>query len=113
MLFVDEAPLPGRVEGSSNFAETFQAAGPSDARGRSLRDLQLDTRLMRYPLSYMIYSGAFDGLPPDARQLAYQRLREVLGGTDTREHYAHLTPELRRDIVEILESTKPAFAHLP
>ncbi len=113
MLFVDEAPLPGRVEGSSNFAETFQAAGPRDARGRSLRDLQLETRLMRYPLSYMIYSGAFDGLPPDARSLAYQRLREVLSGTDTREHYAHLTPQLRRDIVEILESTKPAFARLP
>ena len=113
MLFVDEAPLPGRVEGSSNFAETFQAAGPRDAAGRSLRDLQLETRLMRYPLSYMIYSGAFDGLPPDARNLAYQRLREVLSGADTREHYAHLTPELRRDIVVILESTKPAFARLP
>jgi hypothetical protein len=113
MLFVDEAPLPGRVEGSSNFAEAFQAAGPRDARGRSLRDLQLETRLLRYPLSYMIYSGAFDGLPPDARHMAYQRLREVLAGTDTREHYSHLTPELRRDIVEILESTKPAFARLP
>jgi hypothetical protein len=113
MLFVDEAPLPGPVEGSSNFAETFQAAGPRDARGRSLRDLQLDTRLMRYPLSYMIYSGAFDGLPLDARNVAYQRLRDVLSGTDTREHYAHLTPQLRRDIVEILESTKPAFARLP
>ncbi len=110
MLFVDEAPLPGRVEGSSNFAETFEAIGPRDAKGRSLRDLQLDARLMRYPLSYMIYSAAFDGLPADARNLTYQRLREVLSGTDTREHYAYLTPELRRAIVDILESTKPAFA---
>jgi hypothetical protein len=61
----------------------------------------------------MIYSGAFDGLPPDTRNLTYQRLREVLSGTDTREHYARLTPELRRAILEILESTKPAFARLP
>jgi hypothetical protein len=64
---------------------------------------------MQYPLSYMIYSGAFDGLPADARALAYQRLREVLSGGDTREQFAHLTPDLRRAIVEILESTKPDF----
>ena len=109
MLFVDEAPLPGRVEGSANFAEAFAARGPRDAKGRSLRDLQLTTRLMQYPLSYMIYSAAFDGLPADARALAYQRLRDVLSGGDTREQYAHLTPDLRRAIVEILESTKADF----
>ncbi len=110
MLFVDEAPLPSRVEGSANFAQAFQALGPRDDKGRSLRDLQLDTRLMRYPLSYMIYSGAFDGLPPDARNLTYQRLREVLSGADTRELYARLTPSLRREITEILEKTKTGFS---
>jgi hypothetical protein len=110
LLFVDEAPLPGRVEGSSNFAEMFTALGPRDPKGRSLRELQLETRLMRYPASYMIYSAAFDGLPADAKNLAYQRLREVLSGVDTREHYAHLTPDIRRAILEILESTKPDFA---
>ena len=110
MLFVDEAPLPGRVEGSSAFAQTFAARGPRDSKGRSLRDLQLTTRLMQYPLSYMIYSAAFDGLPADARNLAYRRLREVLSGGDTGEQYAHLTPDLRRAIVEILDSTKPDFA---
>ena len=112
MLFVDEALLPGPIEGSASFAEKFQSLGPRDAKGRSLRDLQLQSRLMRYPMSYMIYSGAFDGMPADAKNLAYERLREILSGRDAREHYSHLTPDVRREIVEILESTKPAFAHL-
>jgi hypothetical protein len=51
LLFVDEAPLTARIEGSSGFANAFAARGPRDAKGRSLRELQLETRLMRYPLS--------------------------------------------------------------
>lgn len=110
MLFVDEAPLPARVEGSSGFARKFSTSGPRDPKGRSLRELQLDTRLMRYPLSYMIYSAAFDGLPADVKSLVYQRLGEVLTGADTRELYARLTPDIRQALIEILESTKPDFA---
>jgi hypothetical protein len=106
MLFVDEAPLPGRIEGSSGFAERFSAMGPRDAKGRSLRELQLDTRLMRYPLSYMIYSPAFDALPGDVRDAAYRRLREVLSGSDRDPKFAHLTPPVRHTIVEILKDTK-------
>ena len=49
LLFVDEAPIPGKVEGSSGFAEAFAARGPRDAKGRSLRDLKLEGRLMQYP----------------------------------------------------------------
>ena len=37
MLFVYEAPLTGTVRGTSGFADTFGAAGPADARGRSAR----------------------------------------------------------------------------
>jgi hypothetical protein len=55
MLFVDEAKIPaGGIEGSSGFAEKFTASGAKDAKGRSLRDLDLKTRLQKYPLSYMI-----------------------------------------------------------
>src|SRR5262249_53390685 len=39
--FVDEAPLPGKIEGSSAFAAQFQAAGKHDSRGRSLREFDL------------------------------------------------------------------------
>jgi hypothetical protein len=106
MLFVDEAPLPERIEGSSGFAERFSAMGPHDAKGRSLRELQLDARLMRYPLSYMIYSPAFDALPGDAKDAAYRRLREVLSGGDSDPKFAHLTPPVRQAIIEILRDTK-------
>src|SRR6185436_7584730 len=54
-LFVDEAPLPSAVRGAA-FAREFSARGPRDRKGRSLRDLDLDRRLFRYPCSYMIYT---------------------------------------------------------
>ena len=55
LLFVNEAPLPGPVQGTSGFAERFARQGPLDSRGRSLRQLDLEHRLLRYPCSYMIY----------------------------------------------------------
>ena len=61
-LFIDEAPLGGAVEGSSGFAVQFAARGPFDQKHRTLREFDLKTRLFRYPLSYLIYSPAFDGL---------------------------------------------------
>jgi len=46
LLFVDERPLPGKVQGSSGFAESFAALGPVDRKGRSLRQLDLERRLL-------------------------------------------------------------------
>ena len=67
LLFIDEAPLPGPVHGTSGFAERFAAQAPRDRHGRSLRQFDLKTRLFRYPCSYMIYSQAFDSLPAQAK----------------------------------------------
>jgi hypothetical protein len=106
MLFVYEVPLPDKVRGSSGFAERFSALGPSDDKGRSLRQLDLDSRLMRYPCSYMIYSDAFDALPEPAKNLVYRRLWQVLSGQDKDAKYARLSAADRRAIVEILRSTK-------
>jgi len=109
MLFVDEAPLPDRIAGSTRFAEVFQARGPRDGKGRSLRDLQLSGRLMKYPCSYLIYSPAFDALPAVATGAIYQRLWEVLSGADHSARYARLTKADRQAILEILGATKPAL----
>jgi len=106
MLFVDEAPLVGPVKGSSGFAEQFARAGPRDARGRSLRDFDLQRRLFRYPCSYMIYTEAFDALPAGARDAVYARLAVVLAGRDTAPRYKSLTPADRRAVIEILRETK-------
>ena len=105
MLFAGEAPLNG-VRGTSGFAERFSAAGPHDARGRSLRQLDLGTRLMRFPCSYLIYAPAFDQLPDPVREMVYRRLKDVLAGTQSGPAYAHLTRADRQAILEILRDTK-------
>ncbi|MEQ1912608.1 MAG: hypothetical protein ABMA15_27560, partial [Vicinamibacterales bacterium] len=80
MLFVDEAPLPDAVSGPSGFSERQAASGPRDRQGRSLYELDLNKRLMKYPCSYLIYSPAFDALPPLAKAPIYRRMWDVLSG---------------------------------
>jgi hypothetical protein len=106
MLFVGEATLPGKVQGASGFAEWFSAQGPRDAQGRSLRELDLDGRLMKYPLSYMIYTPQFEAMPDAVKAAAYRRLWRVLSGEDAAAKYTHLTRPRRQAIAEILRATK-------
>jgi hypothetical protein len=112
MLFVDEANLPTPVRGSSGFGEAFTRKGPRDSKGRSLRDLDLDHRLLRYPCSYMIYADVFDALPSVAREGVYARMWDILSGKDKDQRYARLSLADRAAIVEILRETKkglPAY----
>ena len=109
MLFVDEVPLKEPIEGVSTFTKTFPQRGPADHQGRSLRDFDLQTRLFRYPLSYMIYSPAFDALPAPVLEQLYRRLHEILAGKDTTGKFAKLSAADRTAILEILHDTKPAF----
>jgi hypothetical protein len=109
MLFADEAPLPEPVLGVSTFATTFAQRGPRDRQGRSLRDFDLQKRMFRYPLSYMIYSAAFDALPDIIRERVYRRLYEVLNGRDQDKKFARLSDEDRRSILQILRDTKPGL----
>jgi len=112
MLFGDEAPLREPVAGVSGFSKTFPQRGPRDKQGRSLRDFDLRTRLFRYPLSYMIYSAAFDGLPGFVRDRIYQRLYAILTGQDSSASVGglslkNLSTDDRRAILEIVRETKP------
>lgn len=75
---VDPTPLPGPIKGNSSFAEVFESAGPHDRQGRSLRELDLQTRLLRYPCSYMIYSDAFNSLPSKTKAAVYRRLPKTV-----------------------------------
>jgi hypothetical protein len=107
MLFVDEAPLEGPVKGVSTFSTTFPERGPRDKQGRSLRDFDLQKRLFKYPLSYMIYTKAFDSMPDWDRERIYQRLFNALTGKDTDPKFAKLSADDRRNVLEILRATKP------
>jgi hypothetical protein len=110
MLFVDAAPITQPVTGTTNYATEFSALGPRDSQGRSLHQLDLTTRLLRYPLSYLIYSKSFNALPEDAKASIYRRFWEILEGKDTSDAFSHLSPADRKAILEILQATKPDFA---
>ena len=114
MLFVDEAPLPSPVRGGSAFAKEFPSKGPRDSKGRSLRDLDLTRRLLRYPCSYMIYTEAFDALPAGTKGIVYERMWAILSGKVTDGEYSNLSSSDRRAIIEILRETKkglPVYFH--
>jgi hypothetical protein len=107
LLFIDEARFSDRVRGGAGFAERFSAAGPRDRRGRSLYELDLNQRLMKYPCSYLIYSPAFDALPRLAKEPIYRRLWDVLSGQVQDPRYrSALSLADRQAIVEILRDTK-------
>jgi hypothetical protein len=74
---------------------------------RSLRDLDLDRRLLKYPCSYLIYSEPFDAMPDAAKAAVYTRLWEVLSGRERGDRYRVLSAADRQAILEILRETKP------
>jgi hypothetical protein len=117
LLFIDEAKLSDRVRGNSGFGERFANSGPRDRRGRSLYELDLNRRLMKYPCSYLIYSPAFDALPAAAKEPIYRRLWQVLSGEERDDRYrSALSRADRQTIVEILRDTKkdlPAYFQPP
>jgi hypothetical protein len=106
MLFVDEAELSEPIRGTTGFAKDFAARGPRDRQGRSLRDLNLKTRLLEYPCSYLIYSRAFDALPRPVKEHVYRRLWEVLTEKDQSPAFARRTSAERKAILQILRETK-------
>ena len=110
LLLVGEAPLGGSIAGTSGFAEQFSSRGPADSKGRSLRQLELNDRLFQYPLSYVIYSDAFDALPIMVKEYVYRRIGEVLRGEDESEAFTDLSAADRRAILEIVQETKTGFA---
>lgn len=129
MFFTSEPRFTSPVSGDSGFTRWFESRGPRDARGRSLRDLDLQTRLFKYPLSYLVYSRAFDGLPAYARNYIYGRFADVLTGRsesqsldrdaldayidqDASAGLPQLSDRDRTAILEILRATKPDFARL-
>jgi hypothetical protein len=112
MLMVDAIDLPAPIEGGSGFAAHFTSLGPFDSAGRSLRELDLTTRVFRYPLSYLIYSNAFEALPESVRDAVFARLRAVLSATPAEDGFDRLTPTDRAAIAGILRDTLPDFSGL-
>lgn len=109
LLMKGEFQLSSPVAGSSSFVEDFQTTAIFDSKQRSLRQFDLQTRLFRYPCSYLIYGPTFDALPKPMLERVYQMLNQVLDGDDTQE-FEHLSGDDRAAIHEILIDTKPSYA---
>ena len=107
LLFVDEAPIDGRLEKSNSFADDFMARGTFTRDGKSLRVLDLETRLFRYPCSYLIGSDAFDGLNETLRAEIIKQLSAILQSKTPLQGYQHLSQTDRQGILSILRETKP------
>lgn len=83
-LMEDEAPLAGPITGSTKFAEVYQSLGPRDSQGRSLRQLDLTTKLFKYSVSPLIASRSFQSLPDEVKARLHKRLdAELAQRTDT------------------------------
>jgi len=87
MLGVGEVKLTSTIIGTSGFRDYYQQRYPKDQKGRSLGDLDLRTRLLKFSCSPMVYSAAFQALPQkDAiltklKARSTQEAREILNDT--------------------------------
>jgi hypothetical protein len=105
LLFIEEAALNAPVKGNTSFATDFQALGKKDSKGRSLRDLDLKSRLLTYPCSYFIYSKSFHQIHPAMRRHLLRRLHNILIGNDHSSEFTNLSARHRVAILEILTDT--------
>lgn len=81
-LMNDEALLPGPVATSGSFATEYQQQGIRDPQGRSLRDLDLQTRLFRYKLSPLLLGSPFQKLPTRLRESLLDQIDARLAASD-------------------------------
>ena len=109
LFMKNEAPLGDEIKGLSGFTEYFQDLGPFDNNMRSLRDLDLKQRVFRYPLSYLIYTDAFAGLPDALHSYLVDSIYGVLSAEADNPDFPHLDASTRTAILDIVKVTAPGF----
>ncbi|MCE9560237.1 MAG: hypothetical protein K8R88_14960 [Armatimonadetes bacterium] len=109
LLCSGETRLSAPMKGTSGFAEAFALTTPKDSAGRSLSELDLKTRLFKYPCSPLIYSRSFEALPKIVRDQIWRRFAEILDGKDSSGRFSHLSAGDRAALKEILLATKTEF----
>ena len=81
-VFADEAAFQPGWSGSSRFAELYASSAKRDGQGRSLRDLDLNERLMKWAVSGELLSRAVKSLPDEVRARLRERIEAALAGRD-------------------------------
>ncbi len=107
LLFAEETSLPSQgIQGSEAFRREFVARRHATSDGRSLRDLDLKTRLLKYRCSYMIESPIYAELPRALRHAIEQELALALSNTQPSPDFAYLPKEEKEAIRTILVERK-------
>jgi hypothetical protein len=96
-------------------AIAYETTRSNDAVVRLVRRLESGAQRLEFEpghgclrSSYLVYSEAFDALPPLARDAVYARVWRVLSGAERgTPRDARLSGSDRQAIVEILRGTKP------
>lgn len=109
VLFADEAPLASPIQGSPAFQQGFQAAATRDSKGRSLRDLDLRTRLFVHPCSFLLQGDLFAALPSPLRHRILERLDDALASAEATDATRHIPAAERAVLREILADTVPGY----
>lgn len=106
LLCRDDAVWPASgIQGDGAFAPAYAKTRKPDAKGRSLRDLDLQSRLFRYRCSPLIYSQSFATLPKELRDIVLLRLSAGLRAFPPSPSFGHLADDERAAIHEILTQT--------
>jgi hypothetical protein len=109
ITFTGEVPLQSPVRGTSPFAEHFAQRGPRSTEQNSLRELDLQERLFRWRLSYLIYTPEFQQLPSEILAIVKARLRQDLHPEPSSTPTLRWSEAERRVLQEILRETLPGW----
>jgi len=103
-VFADEPPLPAPVDRSQSvFADRFEAASGSTAGDAGLRTLDLDTRLLKYRLSWLVGHRSFCELPVDCRARLIERFKAGLQTGQPTDVFGHLSADERLTALKIAQ----------
>ena len=105
LLFKQEARLTNPIQGTSQFQNEFEAKGPFDPQGRSLRQFDLTNRLFKYPCSYLIYSKSFQALPENLLNAIINQLKLTLNTSEDNDNFQIPIPQ-RQTLWSILKETQ-------
>ena len=107
LLFVGETPLTDSVQGTAGFAESLCRPGPARPPRPFAARLRFAAAAVQISLQLLDLLGRLERVAGTGPEPHLRRLWEIVTNQDDDQTFAHLTPEDRRAIYEILVDTKP------
>lgn len=106
LLFESEVELnEGEISGDAAFQRDFtDFFAPKEPGGKALSELSFESKMTKYPCSWLIYSDSFSGLPKELKEIVINQLIKILTDENLPDKYIHLR-KTRKDIHQILLAT--------